>query len=232
MPTNPPSSGPPPGRRHITPVAVVDDHSLLATSLVHALRGHGFDARAVPVGSVADILTGLGREPIGLVLLDLDLGTDPDGRPINGADLIDPLRADGWQTLILSGTTDRPKIAAAIAAGALGWVPKSAPMPELIRTITDTATGRPVMSAAERRHWLEVHRRSRTASNHAQRLLDRLTSRERDVLAMLADGHRVTAIAARSTVAEATVRTQVRSILKKLEVNSQLEAVALYRTPT
>ena len=56
---------------------------------------------------------------------------------------------------------------------------------------------------------------------------DWLTARESAVLAMLMDGQSVARISAACYVSEATVRTQVRAVLQKLGVNSQLEAVAL-----
>ena len=55
----------------------------------------------------------------------------------------------------------------------------------------------------------------------------RLSPRERTVLAALVEGESVTDIAARAVVSVATVRTQVRAILEKVGVCSQLEAVAL-----
>jgi len=54
-----------------------------------------------------------------------------------------------------------------------------------------------------------------------------LTPREREVLSALAKGQRAEAIASESGVSSATVRSQIRSVLAKLGVNSQLEAVAL-----
>jgi DNA-binding NarL/FixJ family response regulator len=56
---------------------------------------------------------------------------------------------------------------------------------------------------------------------------DWLSARESAVLAMLMDGQSVARISAAWFVSEATVRTQVRAILQKLGVNSQLEAVAV-----
>jgi two-component system, NarL family, nitrate/nitrite response regulator NarL len=56
-----------------------------------------------------------------------------------------------------------------------------------------------------------------------------LRPREHEIVDCLVDGLRAGAIAQRYTVSVATVRTQIRSILAKLEVSSQLEAVALAR---
>ena len=57
--------------------------------------------------------------------------------------------------------------------------------------------------------------------------LEQLTNRERVVLGHLMKGRAVRQIAGLSTVSEATVRTQVKSILAKLEVSSQLAAVGM-----
>ena len=61
------------------------------------------------------------------------------------------------------------------------------------------------------------------------RRLSRLSAREREVLELLAEGMRAAAIAEHFVVSMPTVRTQIRSILAKLDVSSQLEAVALFR---
>lgn len=56
-----------------------------------------------------------------------------------------------------------------------------------------------------------------------------LSARERDVLRQIVDGQQAAAIAKASYVSLATVRTQIRSILMKLDVTSQVAAVALAR---
>jgi DNA-binding CsgD family transcriptional regulator len=57
-----------------------------------------------------------------------------------------------------------------------------------------------------------------------------LTPRQREILALLVDGERAKHIAARLTISETTVRNHIRAILRALDVNSQLEAVARART--
>jgi DNA-binding NarL/FixJ family response regulator len=73
------------------------------------------------------------------------------------------------------------------------------------------------------RVWHEQHEERRRL--HERLLL--LTPREQEVLSRLMQGHTVRDIATMSVVSEATVRTQVKSILAKLEVSSQLAAVGL-----
>ena len=210
------------------PVLVVDDHQLVAASLALGLRAEGVAARHVPPAGAAAVVDAAGRGP-GLVLLDLDLGRDAQGRPMDGVALVEPLRAAGWRVLVLSGATDRARIGAALAAGAAAAVPKAAPFPHLLAAVRAALAGREVMPEARRRELVELHERRRGEHAELTAKLDRLTPREREVLAHLAAGRRAQAVADAFVVSLATVRTQIRSIFTKLEVTSQIEAVAMYR---
>jgi DNA-binding NarL/FixJ family response regulator len=210
-------------------VLVVDDHELVGTSLVLGLRSEGLAAQRCHLVSGPAVLAAATELPAGLVLLDLDLRRDPAGRRVDGLELVEPLVEAGWRVLILSGTSDHSRVGAALAAGAAGWVSKSAPFPRLLRAARELLAGREIMPAARRRQLVELYR-ARSADRLAlQGKLDRLTQREREVLAQLAAGHRAQAVADHFVVSLATVRTQIRAVLTKLEVGSQLEAVALYR---
>ncbi|HEY4005460.1 MAG TPA: response regulator transcription factor [Pseudonocardia sp.] len=209
------------------PVLVIDDHELFATSLRMALRMKGFDARQAEVGKFTEVLAQPCPRDGGLVVLDLDLGRDANGNWLSGADLVRGLRAQGWKVLIVSGRVDQSATAVAIAEGALGSVPKSSSFETLLRTVVATAQGRAVMSEAERQAWLARHRSQLVRERAVNQRLGRLSNRERQVLELLAEGLRASAIAEKFVVSMTTVRTQIRSVLTKLEVTSQLEAVAL-----
>lgn len=211
------------------PVRVIDDHELFSTSLTMALRSKGFDARGLSVAGVQDFLMQDRMGPTGLVVLDLDLGRDADGHYLNGADFVGHLRALGWKVLVVSGGLDRPGVAAAIAAGAVGSVLKSRSFEVLLETVIIVACGGSVMTEAEHHSWMERHRRYLAQERRLSQRLARLSPREREVLELLAEGMRAAAIAQHFVVSMPTVRTQIRSILTKLEVGSQLEAVALLR---
>ncbi len=75
----------------------------------------------------------------------------------------------------------------------------------------------------------DIARVARREAEELDRRWQRLTPREREIVACLVDGLRAGAVAEKFTVSVATVRTQIRSVLAKLEVSSQLEAVALAR---
>jgi DNA-binding NarL/FixJ family response regulator len=210
-----------PERREPGRIAIVEDHQLLSAALGAALRADGYSV-LVPelndMGEVADILT---SQPPAVALLDLDLGSFG-----NGEDLIPVLARAGTRALVMSGTNDESVIGRCLEAGAWGWVPKSAPFDVLLGAILQGLAGQSVQDPAERDRLVRAWRERRTTDAERLAPFERLSRREGAVLSMLQDGKSVERIAAESYVSAATVRTQVRAILTKLEVNSQLEAVA------
>jgi DNA-binding NarL/FixJ family response regulator len=211
------------------PILIIDDHELFSTSLRMALRGHGFDAHQLPITSIAHLRIRISQFRPGLAVLDLDLGQDPDGRWMNGVELVDTLCTAGWQVLVVSGSVDTPGVAAAIASGAVGSVPKSSSFHGLLDVVLAVAGGEPVMTEEEHQDWLARHASYQAQERELSRRLGRLSTREREVLELLAEGHRAAEISEHFVVSMTTVRTHIRSMLAKLEVNSQLEAVALVR---
>jgi DNA-binding NarL/FixJ family response regulator len=204
-------------------VLVVDDHTLIRTTLVMALRSQGFDAFHVPVARTAVILAEVsGHEP-GLALLDLNLGEGVEG----GAELVMPLRSMGWSVLIVTGSRDRFALARAVAQGAVGWVSKSDSFEHLLSVTVDAAAGREVLSPAARSELVTLYRELRARHDEVEKRLGRLSTRERQVLDRLAAGVQAAAVAEEFGISLATVRAQIRSVLTKLEVGTQLAAVAL-----
>jgi DNA-binding NarL/FixJ family response regulator len=99
----------------------------------------------------------------------------------------------------------------------------------LLGKVRAALAGHPVMSPETRGRLIDAARARDAERREVVAKLARLTPREREVLAELARGRRAQAVADHYVVSLATVRTQIRSVLSKLEVGSQLEAVALYR---
>jgi two-component system, NarL family, nitrate/nitrite response regulator NarL len=209
-------------------VLIVDDHALLGTTLTIALRAYQVVAHHATEPFTPDGIrkTAAPLEP-GLALVDVDLGAGAAGRTRSGVDLVPEFIDLGWRVLMFTGSCREVDVAAAVAAGAVGWLRKTTPFDELLRAVLAATDGEPVMAEQDRQRLIQLHyaelarRRSRRAG------LDQLTAREREVLADLVAGKRAAAIAEESVVSLATVRAQIRSILAKLGVSSQLEAVAL-----
>ena len=209
------------------PVWVIDDHQLVASAVAHSLLAAGHDARAGPLRPGPELLAEIGPTESGLVLLDLELGRDRAGHRIDGGTLVRPLRARGWLVLALTDNTTPERIGAALAAGAAGAISKTASFTTLLAALQAAFAGRPVNPPTQHRDLIDRHERQQ----HDQDLHDALaalTGRERQILELLAAGQRPQTIAAHSVVSVATVRAQIRAVLTKLGVNSQLEAVAIY----
>lgn len=207
-------------------VVIVEDHQLLAESLEIALSVQGYDVRRIEVpdhaGAPGAVVTAIVRCRPRVVLLDLDLGGFGDG-----IRLIEPVSRAGCRVVVLTGATERPRWGEAIHNGARKVLAKTRPLNEIISVVRRVNQGLPVMDAQEREQLLGFWRASRAETAQLHERLASLTVRESEVLAQLMQGHTVREIAQASVVSEATVRTQVKSILAKLEVSSQLAAVGL-----
>lgn len=209
-------SGPVAGVR----VALVDDHALLVQSLALALGAHGLDVVAV------DPVQPLRRPPhdVDVALLDLALG---EGRW--GLDLLPELRPWCGAVVVLTGETDVRLLGDALLAGCLGAVPKSAPVTDIVEAVRCAAAGEALPTRWADPAWSAASRRARAEERQQLADFERLTGREREVLANLVDGRDVAEIASDAVVSVATVRSQVRGVLTKLGVSSQLQAVARAR---
>jgi DNA-binding NarL/FixJ family response regulator len=206
-------------------VLVVDDHELLAQSLSLALQAEGFDVAVVaPTGMDAVLAAAREAQPA-VVLLDLELG-DAVGSALP---LIAPLRAGGALVVIVTGITDRIRLAECLEAGAAGLLDKSSSFLQLVDAVREVAELGTLLSPGRRQDLLAELRRQRANRTRRLQPFRRLTPREAEVLKALMDGQQAEAIATTSFVSLATVRSQIRSVLTKLNVNSQLAAVAMAR---
>ena len=206
-------------------LAIVEDHELIAAALAASLEARGHDVLVLdPAADVSATLEALAGWSPDLVLHDLDLGIHGDGW-----DRIPSILSGGWDVLVVTGVRDPVVLARAVAAGAVGVVAKSTSFEGLVDAIEAALHGSPPLSEHDRheaRTWL---RQREQAVQRQWAPFDALTPREAAVLRGLVQGRHVDELAASFTVAPATVRSQVRAILAKLGVSSQLEAVALAR---
>jgi DNA-binding NarL/FixJ family response regulator len=202
-------------------VVIVEDHELLAQSLALALRARDLHVVISPAVTADPVITLVRDHRPRLVLLDLDLGEHGPSVP-----LISRCVDEGARVLMLTAVTDRARLAACIEAGAVGVVAKAQPLDELVSAITEVIEQGTALSYGQRQQWLAELREHRSLEAHRLEPFARLTERERQVLAALLDGLSADRIAEEWVVSITTVRSQIRSILLKLGVNSQLQAVA------
>lgn len=215
-----------PSARKSTRVLIIEDHELFAESMELALSLEGYDVRRLTISdddvSPARMLSTVARLRPRIVLLDLNLG-----RFGESVGLIHPIAQTGANVVVVTACSDQAKWGECIRYGARKVLSKSGPLNETLSTVRRISQGLPVMGAAEREDLLQEWHRQRKGQEDQRIRLESLTKREREVLRHLMEGHPVREIARLSVVSEATVRTQVKSILAKLQVSSQLAAVGL-----
>jgi DNA-binding NarL/FixJ family response regulator len=159
-----------------------------------------------------------------IVLLDLHLGSAGLATP-----LIGPIIEMGALVLMLTSSQDGVLLARCLEAGAVGVFDKAEAFDTLLVCVEDVALGRTTMRPAARDALLAQADEDRQQTDQFRATFERLTRRERQVLAAAIDGASAEEIAVAHHVAISTVRSHIRSVLEKLGVNSQLAAVALAR---
>jgi DNA-binding NarL/FixJ family response regulator len=119
--------------------------------------------------------------------------------------------------LLYTGYAERALMIEALDAGARGFVLKEAPLPDLVRAVETVAAGKtyvdPVLAGV-------------IASPEVTKEIPSLSQRQREVLRLLADGHKNEEIGKRLFISPETVRTHVRKAMAKLEADTRTEAVA------
>ena len=201
-------------------VVLVEDHALLAQSVALVLRHRGH--RVALLGPDDDVVACCRDLAPATVLLDLDLGPD-----VRGDDLVGPLHGAGHTVVVVTGAGDPARLGGCLLAGAVAVLDKSEPLEVLVEAVDRAHDGRPVMAQDRRAALLRAGRLAQERRAGALAPFDRLTPGEVEVLHGIVLGHRAATIARARTVSLATVRAQVRSVLTKLGVGSQLEAAAL-----
>lgn len=208
-----------------TRIAIIDDHDLFAQSLAVALGLNGYDAERLPVGahpSHAQVLSAAKRWNPNIVLLDLDLGAAGDA-----SRLIGPLARGGAVVIVITASEDLVRHGECIAAGAAAVLLKSSSLGDVRAAVRRASARQPLIDWRERERLISGWHQHRVRLRQYRQRFDRLTERERQVLGHLVRGRTVGDIARLGVVSQATVRTQVKSILAKLDVSSQIAAVGL-----
>ena len=208
-------------------VAMVDQHALFTECLGIVLQQERYAYRAVPmpqgVGQTGKVLAELMAMRPDVLLVNVDLGPECDGTA-----LIAPLaRASFTAVVVVTESEDESRWGQCLAQGARIVLPKSASLRSVVSVVRRVSQGQPVLERSERDRLIAVHRRQ-IRQNHVElgRLHD-LSPQEGEILRHLMAGRTVGEIAALRVVSVATVRTQVKAILAKLNVSSQLAAVAV-----
>src|SRR6266576_2716487 len=200
-------------------ILIADDHPLTRGALAALLTQNGF----LVVGEAAD-----GREAIecarelqpDLVLLDLSM---PE---IDGLEALPMLReaAPDCEVVVLTASGTEENLLSAIRGGAAGYLLKSEPPERIVQFLRGVGNGEAALSGEVARRLLEQVREGGTRGV-PDRIAHSLSAREVEVLLLLDDHLGTDEIAARLYISEHTVRSHVKSLLRKLGVSSRREAL-------
>ncbi len=157
-----------------------------------------------------------------VALLDVNL---PNCDGIRATSLIKE-RVPDCRVLVLTGEEDQATLVEALEAGASGYLTKECPLSELIEATRAVHRGETLIPPRMLGSLLSrlIHRR-REQDDALQRI-SKLTKREKEVLAFLAEGRDNDGIAQALVISPETARTHIQNVLGKLEVHSRLEAAA------
>jgi DNA-binding NarL/FixJ family response regulator len=209
--------------REKTRILLVEDHASFRQALAFMFEREPEFAVVGQAGTLAEarqFLNGAGGET-DVAVCDLAL---PDG---DGFDLIEELAANGGEviTLVLSASLEPARFARAVEAGASGVLHKAAAIGDIVEAVKRLRAGEALLSPDEVIEMLRMVSRQRQEQVEAQRAIDRLTRREREVLQALAEGLDSKDIAEKLHITVETERTHMVNILNKLGVHSRLQAL-------
>jgi DNA-binding NarL/FixJ family response regulator len=203
-------------------VLVVGDHDVFSEALFDALaREPGIRVLDGP-RAAGDAVDACGHERPDVVLMDLDVAD------VDHAETTRSIRAASPDTKIiaLSALEGLSIVAAVVAAGARGYVPKTRALDNIMDLVRRAAAGELIMPEADLAQVLEQLRIGQ-AGPQAEVALGRLTPRETEILRALAAGDTIGEIAVALGISAMTVQSHVKNILAKLGVHSKIEAVTL-----
>ncbi|GAA4485476.1 response regulator transcription factor [Rhodococcus olei] len=197
-------------------VIVGDDHPMFREGVVRALTGSGLVDVVGEADDGAAALEMIRTHRPQVALLDYRMPH------LDGAQVAAAVRRDdlGTRVLLLSAHDESAIVYHALQEGAAGFLPKESTRSQIVTAVLDCAKGRDVLPAEVAAGLVgEVRRRAEPAG-------PALSAREREVLAGIARGLSIPAIAGELYLAPSTVKTHVQRLYEKLGVSDRAAAVA------
>ncbi len=198
-------------------VMIVDDHAIVRSGLTTFLMACDDMALAGEAASGEQAVALCAQARPDVVLMDLVMpGMD-------GATATRLIReqSPAVQVIALTSFKEQDLVQNALRAGAIGYLLKDVSAEELANAIRAAYAGRPTLAPEAAQALVQA------AREPAEKIGADLTDREREVLALMAQGLNNSAIATRLFISRSTVKFHVSSVLAKLGAASRTEAVAL-----
>ncbi|MFN0089955.1 MAG: LuxR C-terminal-related transcriptional regulator [Acidimicrobiales bacterium] len=200
-------------------VVIVDRRALVAQSIAFTLENAGVSCLVSTEPRQDAVERELAAYDPDVVLIDAN--------DVDAAELVRAACGRNSQALVMSDGADRLRIAACIEAGASGAVSTLDGVEALLDAVQQVVSGRRLLAQSVVSEMLRELQHHRVDSERRLRPFATLSVRESFVLNAMMEGLSAAQIAEASYVSVATIRSQIKSILRKLRVNSQLAAVSL-----
>ena len=201
-------------------VLVVDDHDLFRTGLRSLLEEFGFDVADASSGA-AGVRRAHSFAP-DVVVMDMNM---PEMTGVEATPLVLEA-APQTSVLMLTIATDDERVLAAVRAGASGYLLKDAPLDEIAAGVRAAAAGQSAIAPRVAGALLHSIRSGAGPQDEdfEPPKLPAISSREREVLALVADGYDNAEIAKRLYLSPSTVKNHVSKLLDKLGVDNRVQA--------
>jgi two-component system, NarL family, nitrate/nitrite response regulator NarL len=202
-------------------VLIIDDHELVSAGLRMLIESEPEMKVVGKATNSADALALAAKEKPSLILLDLDLG------PESGIDLLPELRkaAASARVLIVTALKDSDMHRRAARLGAAGLVLKEQAADVLLKAIRKVSLGEIWLDRSMMSSLLNEMTSSEKKVNPEEAKIATLTNREREVIALIAEGLKNKQIGERLFISETTVTHHLSAIFSKLGVSDRLELV-------
>jgi DNA-binding NarL/FixJ family response regulator len=191
-------------------VLLVDDHALIRSGVAAALAQKNFEVVA-EASSVSQGLAMLNTHKPEITLIDINLGSG------SGIDLIKQAKKDGTSSkfVVLTMHDDNQTLEFAKAAGAVAFITKSAPTDRLLEVVQSVAAG------------VDRFLKAGEINTLPERRDFDLTPRELEVLSLLPSGATANAIGGLLFLTEATIKTHLANLYRKLGAANRAQAVSI-----
>src|SRR5947207_9175121 len=201
-------------------ILIVDDHPLTREALASLLGAHGLDVIGC-ASDGAEAIAEAGRLQPDLVLLDLSMPG------LDGLTALPRLReaAPECEVVVLTASGTEENLLAAIRGGAAGYLLKTESPARIAEFLEGVVQGDAALSGPVARRLLDQVRSGGRGSGVPDSIASALPARELEVLLLLDEHHGTEEIAQRLFISEHTVRSHVKSLLRKLGVSSRREAL-------
>ena len=205
---------------------VCEDHPVLADALAMLIDAHPeLESAADPVDTGEAAIAAVQKHSPDVVLMNVQLAG-----PMNGVEATRVIRevAPATRVVIMSGAEETDQLLVdALEAGASGFFPKTHAASTMLSAVRPAATGEILVDAATLARVMREVAARRAGRQELEHRTAKLTTRERQVLQLVAEGKSNDQIAAAFHLSAATVQTHLRNAFVKLGAHSKLEAVTV-----